>query len=103
MQLATDTVEPSPYYEDDHGVTVTPSAPGTDSDDPTSPSRRRFSADQPHDVLQVDESALDGGSGGGSATADGSMSVSAPDGVATSPSAVSSSGRTVPTGIRPDG
>ena len=84
VQLATDTVEPSPYYEDDHGVTVTPSAPGTDSDDPDIPVQGEdFPPTMPHDVLQVDESALDGGSGGGSATADGSMSVSAPDGVAT--------------------
>ena len=83
VQLATDTVEPSPYYEDDHGVTVTPSAPGTDSDDPDIPVQGEdFPPTMPHDVLQVDESALDGGSGGGSATADGSMSVSAPDGVA---------------------
>lgn len=84
VQLATDTVEPSPYYEDDHGVTVTPSAPGTDPDDPDIPVQGEdFPPTMPHDVLQVDESALDGGSGGGSATADGSMSVSAPDGVAT--------------------
>ena len=84
VQLATDTVEPSPYYEDDHGVTVTPSTPGTDPDDPDIPVQGEdFPPTMPHDVLQVDESALDGGSGGGSATADGSMSVSAPDGVAT--------------------
>ena len=84
VQLATDTVEPSPYYEDDHGVTVTPSAPDTDPDDPDIPVQGEdFPPTMPHDVLQVDESALDGGSGGGSATADGSMSVSAPDGVAT--------------------
>lgn len=84
VQLTTDTVEPSPYYEDDHGVTVTPSAPGTDPDDPDIPVQGEdFPPTMPHDVLQVDESALDGGSGGGSATADGSMSVSAPDGVAT--------------------
>ena len=83
-QLATDTVEPSAYYEDDHGVTVTPSAPGTDPDDPDIPVQGEdFPPTMPHDVLQVDESALDGGSGGGSATAAGSMSVSAPDGVAT--------------------
>ena len=84
VQLATDTVEPSPYYEDDHGVTVTPSTPGTDPDDPDIPVQGEdFPPTMPHDVLQVDESALDGGRGGGSATADGSMSVSAPDGVAT--------------------
>ena len=84
VQLATDTVEPSAYYEDDHGVTVTPSAPGTDPDDPDIPVQGEdFPPTMPHDVLQVDESALDGGSGGGSATAAGSMSVSAPDGVAT--------------------
>ena len=84
VQLATDTVEPSPYYEDDHGVTVTPSAPGTDPDDPDIPVQGEdFPPTMPHDVLQVDESALEGGRGGGSATADGSMSVSAPDGVAT--------------------
>ncbi len=84
VQLATDTVEPSPYYEDDHGVTVTPSTPGTDPDDPDIPVQGEdFPPTMPHDVLQVDESALDGGSGGGSATAAGSMSVSAPDGVAT--------------------
>ncbi|MFR6036256.1 MAG: VCBS domain-containing protein, partial [Desulfovibrio piger] len=84
VQLATDTVEPSPYYEDDHGVTVTPSAPDTDPDDPDIPVQGEdFPPTMPHDVLQVDESALDGGRGGGSATADGSMSVSAPDGVAT--------------------
>ena len=65
-------------------MTVTPSAPGTDSDDPDIPVQGEdFPPTMPHDVLQVDESALDGGSGGGSATADGSMSVSAPDGVAT--------------------
>ena len=84
VQLATDTVEPSAYYEDDHGVTVTPSAPGTDPDDPDIPVQGEdFPPTMPHDVLQVDESALEGGRGGGSATADGSMSVSAPDGVAT--------------------
>ena len=84
VQLATDTVEPSPYYEDDHGVTVTPSTPGTDPDDPDIPVQGEdFPPTMPHDVLQVDESALEGGRGGGSATADGSMSVSAPDGVAT--------------------
>lgn len=82
-QLATDTVEPSPYSEVDHGVTVTPSTPGTDPDDPSIPVQGEdFPPTMPHDVLQVDESALDGGSGGGSATAAGSMRVSAPDGVA---------------------
>lgn len=83
MQLATDTVEPSPYSEVDHGVTVTPSTPGTDPDDPSIPVQGEdFPPTMPHDVLQVDESALDGGSGGGSATAAGSMRVFAPDGVA---------------------
>ena len=82
-QLATDTVEPSPYSEVDYGVTVTPSTPGTDPDDPSIPVQGEdFPPTMPHDVLQVDESALDGGSGGGSATAAGSMRVSAPDGVA---------------------
>ena len=82
-QLATDTVEPSPYSEVDHGVTVTPSTPGTHPDDPSIPVQGEdFPPTMPHDVLQVDESALDGGSGGGSATAAGSMRVSAPDGVA---------------------
>ncbi len=82
-QLATDTVEPSPYSEVDHGVTVTPSTPGTDPDDPSIPVQGEdFPPTMPHDVLQVDESALDGGSGGGSATAAGSMRVSAPDDVA---------------------
>ena len=82
-QLATDTVEPSPYSEVDHGVTVTPSTPSTDPDDPSIPVQGEdFPPTMPHDVLQVDESALDGGSGGGSATAAGSMRVSAPDGVA---------------------
>lgn len=82
-QLATDTVEPSPYSEVDHGVTVAPSTPGTDPDDPSIPVQGEdFPPTMPHDVLQVDESALDGGSGGGSATAAGSMRVSAPDGVA---------------------
>ncbi|WP_300717522.1 VCBS domain-containing protein [uncultured Desulfovibrio sp.] len=90
VQLATDMVDPSAWYDDDggrvdHGVTVTPTNPAQDPDDLDIPVQggENFPPTMPHDVLRVDESALPDGSGGGKATAAGSMSVSAPDGVAT--------------------
>lgn len=68
-QLATDTVEPSPYSEVDHGVTVTPSGVGAATE-----------------VVTVYEAGLAGGSQAGEkdapTMAGGSLSINAPDGVA---------------------
>lgn len=68
-QLATDTVEPSPYSEVDHGVTVTPSGVGAATE-----------------VVTVYEAGLEGGSQAGEkdapTMAGGSLSINAPDGVA---------------------
>lgn len=68
-QLATDTVEPSPYSEVDHGVTVTPSGVGAATE-----------------VVTVYEAGLAGGSQAGEKDAPtmarGSLSINAPDGVA---------------------
>mgnify|MGYP002535732473 CR=1 FL=1 len=68
-QLATDTVEPSPYSEVDHGVTVTPSGVGAATE-----------------VVTVYEAGLEGGSQAGEKDAPtmarGSLSINAPDGVA---------------------
>ena len=67
-QLATDTVEPSPYSEVDHGVTVTPSGVGAATE-----------------VVTVYEAGLAGGSQAGEkdapTMAGGSLSINAPDGV----------------------
>ena len=68
-QLATDTVEPSPYSEVDHGVTVTP-----------------FGVGAATEVVTVYEAGLAGGSQAGEkdapTMAGGSLSINAPDGVA---------------------
>ena len=65
-QLATDTVEPSPYSEVDYGVTVTPSGVGAATE-----------------VVTVYEAGLEGGSQAGEKDAPtmarGSLSINAPD------------------------
>lgn len=73
VQLATDTVEPSPWYEGDgrvdHGVTVTP-----------------LDSDAAAEVVTVHESGLANGTTPGAAdapvSAGGSLIINAPDGVA---------------------
>lgn len=66
-----------------YGVTITPNTPSQNPDDPDVPVQGDdLPPTMPHDVLHVQESALQQGSGGGQTTAQGSMTISAPDGVA---------------------